>query len=328
VRRGTRRVAAALLAAALFLRGGGRARPDDEEPDPSDRTVGAPRRAESSALALMLLAALCGAAFPVIYVVSESTQLLGLAFGLALVFAAAATVIAGKAVVPRETAVEERSQLAHDDAQEDVDAHLKGAGEGITRRGALVAATGAAGIGICAAAVVPLASLGPKVGRIVRETPWARGRYMVDELDRRLKAEDIAIGEFLTAFPEGADKEDLGSPVVIVRLEQRVFDMTPSQMAGVVDGLVAYSKICTHAACAVSMFRYPVSQDTTPSKPALVCPCHYSTFDPAKAAKVEFGPAARPLPQLPMMLDAAGYLMAAGEFAGTIGPSWSGVRQQ
>jgi ubiquinol-cytochrome c reductase iron-sulfur subunit len=98
-------------------------------------------------------------------------------------------------------------------------------------------------------------------------------------------------------------------------------------MAGVVDGLVAYSKICTHAACAVSMFRYPESQGTTPSKPALVCPCHYSTFNPGKAAKVEFGPAARPLPQLPLALDGSGYLIAGGDYSGAYGPSWWGVRQ-
>jgi ubiquinol-cytochrome c reductase iron-sulfur subunit len=93
-------------------------------------------------------------------------------------------------------------------------------------------------------------------------------------------------------------------------------------MRGVVQGLVAYSKICTHAACAVSMFRYPVSQPTTQSKPALVCPCHYSTFNPAKGAKVEFGPAGRPLPQLPLMIDADGFLVAAGPFSGSPGPAW------
>jgi ubiquinol-cytochrome c reductase iron-sulfur subunit len=322
------RLAGALLAAALFLRGAGRPRPEDEEPDPELREVGASRRAETAAIVLMLLAALCGAAFPVLYVAWPETQAEGLAIGLALLFAAAAAVVAGKAVVPREQLSEERSRLAHPEEREEALERLGSAGEGVTRRGALVAATGAAGLGICAAAVTPLASLGPAVGKIVRNTPWRRGRYLVDEHDKRLRAADIAIGEFLTAFPEGADKEELGSPVVVVRLLERDFHMTPQQMAGVVQGLVAYSKICTHAACAVSMFRYPLAQDTTPSKPALVCPCHYSTFNPAKAAKVEFGPAARPLAQLPLALDSAGYLVAGGEYDGAVGPSWWGVRQQ
>jgi ubiquinol-cytochrome c reductase iron-sulfur subunit len=162
---------------------------------------------------------------------------------------------------------------------------------------------------------------------VLGHTPWHRGIYLVDEHDQRLLAADIAVGEFLTAFPEGADKEDMASPVIVVRMLPREFHMTPEQMAGVVDGLVAYSKICTHAACAVSMFRYPLSQPTTPSKPALVCPCHYSTFNPGKGAKVEFGPAARPLPQLPLALDPGGFLVAGGDYSGAVGPSWWGVRQ-
>src|SRR3954465_14817798 len=125
----------------------------------------------------------------------------------------------------------------------------------------------------------------------------------------------------VTAFPEGADKEDLGSSIVVVRLQRHSFHMTPEQMAGVVEGLVAYSKVCTHAACAVSMFRYPLSQPTTDKKPALVCPCHYSTFNPGKGAKVEFGPAGRPLPQLPLERDPDGLLVAGGEMSGPPGPA-------
>jgi ubiquinol-cytochrome c reductase iron-sulfur subunit len=322
-----RRIARALLAAALFLRGApGEPRP--VEPDPSEeRSVGASRRAENAAVVLMLLAALCGAAFPVLYVVWPENEALGLSIGLALVFAAAAAVVAGKAIVPQEQLVEEREDLGDEDERDAALDRVASAGEGVTRRTALVTATGVAGLGICAAAVTPLASFGPRVGRVLGHTPWRSGLHLVDEHDQRLRAADIAVGEFLTAFPEGANKEDLASPVVVVRMLAREFHMTAEQMAGVVDGLVAYSKICTHAACAVSMFRYPVSQPTTPSKPALVCPCHYSTFNPGKGAKVEFGPASRPLPQLPLALDAAGFLVAGGDYSGAVGPSWWGVRQ-
>jgi ubiquinol-cytochrome c reductase iron-sulfur subunit len=59
---------------------------------------------------------------------------------------------------------------------------------------------------------------------------------------------------------------------------------------------------------------------------ALVCPCHYSTFDPARAGAVLYGPAGRPLPQLPLMVDDFGMLRAAGNFSGPVGPSWWGVR--
>ena len=63
-------------------------------------------------------------------------------------------------------------------------------------------------------------------------------------------------------------------------------------------------------------------------RPALVCPCHYSTFDPAAGGAVLFGPAGRPLPQLPLQIDHAGHLRAAGTFSGPVGPSWWGVRNR
>ena len=61
--------------------------------------------------------------------------------------------------------------------------------------------------------------------------------------------------------------------------------------------------------------------------PALVCPCHYSTFDPASGGTVLFGPAGRPLPQLPLAVGPNGELIALGGFSGPVGPSWSGVRE-
>ena len=64
----------------------------------------------------------------------------------------------------------------------------------------------------------------------------------------------------------------------------------------------------------------------TGASPALVCPCHYSTFDPAAGGTVLFGPAGRDLPQLPLMIDGQGNLRAAGNFSGPPGPSWWGVR--
>src|SRR4051794_41708389 len=102
-----RRIAGALLAAAFFLRGAkGRPRPPETpQPDPSEREVGSKRWAEGAAIACMLLAALCGLAFPFLYVLADdkSTQWLGLSIGLALMFAAAGTIVAGQAGgAPRE----------------------------------------------------------------------------------------------------------------------------------------------------------------------------------------------------------------------------------
>ena len=54
------------------------------------------------------------------------------------------------------------------------------------------------------------------------------------------------------------------------------------------------------------------------------CPCHQSTFDVTRAAKVIFGPAARPLPQLAITVDSEGYLVAKQPFTEAVGPSFLG----
>jgi ubiquinol-cytochrome c reductase iron-sulfur subunit len=53
-----------------------------------------------------------------------------------------------------------------------------------------------------------------------------------------------------------------------------------------------------------------------------LCPCHQSTFDATRGAKVIFGPATRPLPQLPMAVDAEGFLVAKSDFTEPVGPSF------
>ena len=65
--------------------------------------------------------------------------------------------------------------------------------------------------------------------------------------------------------------------------------------------------------------RSPCTSGTTHH---LLCPCHQSTFDLADNAKVIFGPAARPLPQLPLAVDAEGYLVAQSDFTEPVGPSF------
>jgi ubiquinol-cytochrome c reductase iron-sulfur subunit len=87
------------------------------------------------------------------------------------------------------------------------------------------------------------------------------------------------------------------------------------------DGILAFSKICTHAGCAVSLFRYPTFAARSPG-PALVCPCHYSTFDVLRDATPVFGPAHRALPQLPLEIAADGTLRAGGPLSADPGPSW------
>jgi ubiquinol-cytochrome c reductase iron-sulfur subunit len=86
-------------------------------------------------------------------------------------------------------------------------------------------------------------------------------------------------------------------------------------------GILAYSKICTHAGCAVALYRKPTYEPTS-VQPALACPCHYSVFDTREGGRVESGPAGRPLPQLPLQLGPGGELQAAGGLSGSAGPAW------
>ncbi|MFC7587604.1 ubiquinol-cytochrome c reductase iron-sulfur subunit [Nonomuraea antimicrobica] len=77
---------------------------------------------------------------------------------------------------------------------------------------------------------------------------------------------------------------------------------------------MAYSKICTHVGCPAALYEQNTHH--------ILCPCHQSTFDATDGAKVIFGPAARPLPQLPITVDSEGYLIAQGDFEVPVGPSY------
>jgi ubiquinol-cytochrome c reductase iron-sulfur subunit len=316
-----------LVAAAVLLIGRRSVPPPDAESGLLPAHV-ATSRAERAAIALLFLAALGSAGFVAVYFLGADTQLLGLSLGLALAFIAAALILAAKELVPQETAVEERGELVHEEAQEEVTQLVDEAGKGITRRRLLFTAAGAAGATLAAAVIVPAASLGPFLGTDeLYRTPWRRGRRLVDDRDRPIAAADVSEGVFLTAFPEGADREELASSLIVIRLPTAELRLPDGRGMWAPEGLLAFSKICPHAGCAVSMYRYPLYAPHAPG-PALVCPCHYSTFDPRTGGTLLFGPAGRDLPQLPLALDGDGNLRAAGDFSGPIGPSWWGVRMR
>ena len=287
---------------------------------------------ELVALALLGLAALSALAFPVIYALGDhwrhETQYLGLAIGLALLLFGAALIVTGRQLVVTEELEEDYPPAEHPEEQELVVQVIEESGSRLSRRRLFMVALGGTVGALGLAAVTPLASLGPvlKIAPLLG-TPWRRGRRLVDEHGRPWKASDIEEDDLYTAFPEGADKEELGAPIVLVRLPQERLALSGEQAHFAADGIVAYSKICTHAGCAISLYRAPLFQPTEP-KPALVCPCHYSTFDPADGGTVTFGPAGRKLPMLPLTVDRGGYLRANGNFDSPVGPSWWGVRMR
>ncbi|HTW85799.1 MAG TPA: Rieske (2Fe-2S) protein [Candidatus Sulfotelmatobacter sp.] len=130
-----------------------------------------------------------------------------------------------------------------------------------------------------------------------RPQAWARGTRLVSPAGTPLRPTDLAVGGIETVFPEGkVDAPETAA--VLIRLDEQ--------------HNVAYSKICTHAGCPVAIYRR-VSQQ-------LYCPCHQSVFDVTDGARPVSGPAPRPLPQLPLGTDAAGYLVAEGDFDAPVGP--------
>ncbi|MEA2470163.1 MAG: ubiquinol-cytochrome c reductase iron-sulfur subunit, partial [Thermoleophilaceae bacterium] len=126
--------------------------------------------------------------------------------------------------------------------------------------------------------------------------------------------------------PEHGDLESLGAGLLVVRLAPGDIRLPAARRSWAPEGILAYSKICTHAGCAISLYRYPTYQATS-GEPAFTCPCHYSTFLPGEGGRVAFGPAGRALPQLPLMIDSEGMLRAAGIFREDIGPSWWSVKR-
>jgi ubiquinol-cytochrome c reductase iron-sulfur subunit len=300
--------------------------PPESDLDPSERAVPSNPRAELLVAVLLVLAAICGFGFTAVYVVLETnTQLLGASIGAMLALLAAAAIIAGKFVVPQETAVEERTPLLVESETEEVVEMIEQGGEGISRRALLTGAGGVAGAALITAAVTPIASLGPTLNGI-HDTPWHRGVRLLDDEGRPYLAADIQIGAFYTALPEGGNVEALGAGLLVVRLPQYFIHLPPARRDWAPNGILAYSKICPHAGCAISLYRYPTYAATS-ATPAFTCPCHYSTFAPGEGGRLIFGPAGRSLPQLPLMIDDQGYLRAAGPFHEDVGPSWWNVHR-
>jgi ubiquinol-cytochrome c reductase iron-sulfur subunit len=283
-------------------------------------------RAEWAVVLLLLGAAAASLTFFVLYVVDvTSTQYLGLALGVSLALIAAAFIVGAKQLVPIEEGEEEYSKEARQE-EEEVLQVLHESGSGITRRRLIAGAGAAAGGALGLSLLAPAASLGPLLDtESLYDSPWRPGRRLVDDRGRPYAAADIVTGSFYSAYPDGADPEELGSPIVVVRLDLDQVHLPEGRGDWAPEGILAYSKICTHAGCAVGLYRNPLFPEAE-SKPALVCPCHYSTFDPADGGSVLFGPAGRNLPQLPLQIDSEGGLRAAGNFSSPVGPSFWGVR--
>lgn len=170
-------------------------------------------------------------------------------------------------------------------------------------------------------AVFLFADLGKDVTDKLRYTMWKKNvRLVRDPYGTPIKASDVTIGSVFHVIPEGLNEahhkleEKAKAAVLLVRLDPADLKEDPAKKSWSYDGIVAYSKICTHVGCPVALYEQHTHH--------LLCPCHQSTFDVTEHCKVVFGPAARPLPQLPITVDKDGYLVAQSDFEEPVGPSF------
>jgi hypothetical protein len=176
-------------------------------------------RAEAAVVALLLSSAAAAAFFVVAYAVGFSTQVLGSSLAAALALLAVALLVVGKRLVVTEELAEPYPDEEDREAQRDVARIVRESGDGLTRKRLLGSAATVAGGALGAALITPAVSLGPALDTSrLNESPWRAGRRLVDEQGRPLTADEIDAGPFYTAFPEGAERKAIGSPLVLVRL--------------------------------------------------------------------------------------------------------------
>ncbi|HEX5013445.1 MAG TPA: Rieske 2Fe-2S domain-containing protein [Candidatus Limnocylindrales bacterium] len=273
----------------------------------------AERRAERTVLVAFALSFLAGISLLVVYILGGQTQVEGVLLTICLGGIGVGIVIWGKRLIPAGIHVEERHPIGggREATEELAEALTEEAG--FTRRKLLIGALLGTLAGLAAALAVPVFSLGPAPGRSLFQTSWRQGAKLAARDGEPIRLDDVPLGGVLTVFPDG-DASDPNSATLVIRVDPALLQMDAEHVAWAPNGLVAYSKVCTHAGCPVGLYRS--AQHT------LICPCHQSEFDVLAGARPINGPAARPLPQLPIQQTADGTFEAIGDFPEPVGPSF------
>jgi ubiquinol-cytochrome c reductase iron-sulfur subunit len=279
---------------------------DEKKPRPRQAVVPALAFAASTAAAVGLA---------ITYALGGQTQLEGVLLAVALGGIGIGLVSWSRRLMPDELVIEERGRLASDPEElEALVADVTDSDDGVERRSVLVKLLGLSAVALGGAALFPIASLGPKPGRGLKTTPYAKGGLrLVEETGQLVTTDRLSLNGVLTVFPEGFEgRED--AQTLLLHLEEGEVTPREGREDWTPDGYVAFSKVCTHAGCPVGLFEE--------REALLLCPCHQSTFDVRDAARPIFGPAARSLPQLPLDIDDTGTIFATGDFSGPVGPGF------
>jgi ubiquinol-cytochrome c reductase iron-sulfur subunit len=306
--------------------GAGTPWPDDVPPDQDDTWYPLrddpwkARRMEYLIATFWAVTALCGLGFMVAYVTGAQTQYEGALMAGALAALGIGLVLWARYLLPGHDITASRGH--HVSGPEEraavVESLSRGTDAMMSRRGFLVKKVLVPVGGIFGlAAIFPLASLGIRPGRALYHTKWYAGARLVTEDGRAILVDDIMVDGLLTVFPEGYI-DDASSAAVVLNIGNAFVRARKGQAGFEVlsgpNGIVCFSKICTHAGCAVSLFNVLSMQ--------LICPCHQSTFDILQDCEPVFGPASRPLPQLPLAVRSDGYLVAVSDFVEPVGPGF------
>ncbi|WP_166864114.1 MULTISPECIES: Rieske 2Fe-2S domain-containing protein [unclassified Salinibacterium] len=156
---------------------------------------------------------------------------------------------------------------------------------------------------------------------LLKHTMWDTGVRLTRDPDGTpIRAADVTVGSAFHVIPDGLREsehpleEKAKAAVLLMRLNPADLHPSEGREDWAFDGIVAYSKICTHVGCPVALYEQHTHH--------LLCPCHQSQFDITREAAVIFGPAKRALPQLPITVDDEGYLVARSDFTEPVGPSF------
>jgi len=227
----------------------------------------------------------------------------------------------GKWLMPKGPFVEEREVLTSEENQERFGETFQRGRVAVEGRRSFLLKMLVGAMGLMGAILLfpfrSLADKGPLANGPLYRTEWKPGVLVVDETGNPVHTDTLEVGGSLTVFPHGyTDAADDQTLLIRASTEPVAPPDEPWKARWSPNGYLAFSKVCTHAGCPVGQYEAQYQK--------LLCPCHESTFDVLNAAAVVFGPAARPLPQLPLGVDSDGYLRARSGYGEPIGPGfWS-----
>jgi ubiquinol-cytochrome c reductase iron-sulfur subunit len=279
-----------------------------------------PKAAERYIAACLLIGTLGMGVFGAAYVQNWKPWTLGVSLGIGFFFLGFGVSAWGKYLMPQGPFTEARHALQSAKGEREAikAALVERTGVVVKRRHFLLGLLGS-GFGIFGiVALFPLLrSLGPLPGLTLTKTNWRRGSLLVDASGRAIHRDTLAPGGLVTVFPAGFQDNDQAVAVdqtVLIRAQTTNLTTEKGRGSWAPEGYVAYSKVCTHAGCPVGLYERELH--------LLVCPCHQSMFRIDDGAVPEFGPAPRPLPQLPLYIDGSGFLRAQAGYDQPIGPGY------